>query len=93
MHYAAPQDARLAQALAAIRARFSLDEMDGWLAASGAVTCAPAAEMAARLSRYPGVAERTAELAADCAFDFHVIAPKLPDFEVPDGPHRGQLAA
>ena len=31
-----PADARLAQALAAIRARRSLDEMDGWLAASGA---------------------------------------------------------
>ena len=37
VHYAAPaQDARLAQALAAIRARLSLAEMDGWLAASGA---------------------------------------------------------
>jgi error-prone DNA polymerase len=85
VHYAAPQDARLAQALAAIRARFSLDEMDGWLAASGSGYLHSGAEMAARLSRYPGVMERTAELAADCAFDFHVIAPKLPDFGVPDG--------
>jgi error-prone DNA polymerase len=25
------------------------------------------------------------ELAAECAFDFHVIAPRLPDFGVPDG--------
>jgi error-prone DNA polymerase len=85
VHYAAPQDARLAQALAAIRARFSLDEMDGWLAASGGGYLRSAAEMAARLDRYPGVVERTAELAADCAFDFHVIAPKLPDFGVPEG--------
>jgi error-prone DNA polymerase len=85
VHYAAPQDARLAQALAAIRARFSLDEMDGWLAASGSGYLHSGAEMAARLSRYPGVVERTVELAADCAFDFHVIAPKLPDFGVPDG--------
>jgi len=85
VHYAAPPDARLAQALAAIRARFSLDEMDGWLAASGSGYLHSGAEMAARLSRYPGVVERTVELAADCAFDFHVIAPKLPDFGVPDG--------
>ncbi len=58
--------------------------MAGW-PLPAAVTCTPAAEMAARLSRYPGVVERTVELAADCAFDFHVIAPKLPDFGVPDG--------
>ena len=83
VHYAAPQDARLAQALAAIRAKFSLDEMDGWLAASGGGYLRSGREMAGRLRRYPGVLERTAELAADCAFDFHVIAPKLPDFQVP----------
>jgi error-prone DNA polymerase len=85
VHYAAPQDARLAQALAAIRARSSLDDMDGWLAASGGGFLHSGEEMAARLARYPGVRERTAELAADCSFDFHVIAPRLPDFPVPGG--------
>src|SRR5215469_258619 len=85
VHYAAPQDARLAQALAAIRARSSLDDMDGWLAASGGGFLRSGAEMAARLGRYPGVMARTAELAAECAFDFHVIAPRLPDFPVPAG--------
>jgi error-prone DNA polymerase len=85
VHYAAPQDARLAQALAAIRARSSLDDMDGWLAAPGGGFLRAGEEMAARLARYPGVRERTAELAADCSFDFHVIAPRLPDFPVPDG--------
>src|SRR6266567_3973900 len=84
VHYAGPPRARLAQALAAIRARRSLDEMDGWLAASGAAYIRSGAEMAARLRRYPGVLERTVELAADCAFDFKVIAPKLPDFPVPE---------
>jgi error-prone DNA polymerase len=84
VHYASPADAKLAQALAAIRARRSLDEMDGWLAASGAAYLRSGAEMAHRLRRYPGVQERTIELAADCAFDFHVIAPKLPDFPVPE---------
>ncbi len=83
VHYADPPRARLAQALAAIRARRSLDEMDGWLAASGGAYLRSGAEMAARLRRYPGVLERTVELAADCAFDFKVIAPSLPDFPVP----------
>jgi error-prone DNA polymerase len=84
VHYASPRDAKLAQALAAVRARRSLDEMDGWLAASGAAYLRSGAEMAHRLRRYPGTAEQTAELARACAFDFHVIAPKLPDFPVPE---------
>src|SRR5580700_1117015 len=83
VHYASPKDARLAQALAAVRARRSLDEMDGWLAASGAAYLRSGAEMEHRLRRYPGVRERTVALARDCAFDFHVIAPRLPDFPVP----------
>jgi error-prone DNA polymerase len=83
VHYASPPGAKLAQALAAVRARRSLDEMDGWLAASGAAYLRSGPEMVRRLRRYPGVAERTVELAADCAFDFHVIAPKLPEFPVP----------
>jgi error-prone DNA polymerase len=84
VHYASPRDAKLAQALAAVRARRSLDEMDGWLAASGASYLRSGAEMAHRLRRYPGVRAQTAELARACAFDFHVIAPKLPDFPVPE---------
>jgi error-prone DNA polymerase len=83
VHYAAPRDARLAQTLAAVRARSSLDEMDGWLAASGGAYIRSGAEMAQRLRRYPGVRERTVELASECAFDFSVIAPRLPDFPVP----------
>jgi error-prone DNA polymerase len=83
VHYATPRDARLAQALAAVRARRSLDEMDGWLAASGAAYLRSGAEMAGRLRGYPGVAERTMQLARDCAFDFEVIAPRLPLFPVP----------
>ena len=83
VHYAGPPDARLAQVLAAIRARRSLAEMDGWLASSGGAYLRSGAEMAGRLRRYPGVLERTVALAAECAFDFHVIAPELPAFPVP----------
>jgi error-prone DNA polymerase len=55
VHYASPSHARLAEALAAIRARRSLDEMDGWLPASGAAYIRSGAEMAHRLRRFPGV--------------------------------------
>ena len=85
VHYATPREAKLAQALTAIRARSSLTEMDGWLAAAGGGYLRSGDEAARRLSRYPGVVERTLDLAAACAFDFHVIAPRLPDFPVPGG--------
>ena len=85
VHFAAPAQARLGQALAAIRARRSLDEMDGWLSAAGTAYLRSGQEMAARLRRYPGVLERTVELGRQCAFDFKVIAPRLPDFSAPDG--------
>ncbi|MGE5134716.1 MAG: error-prone DNA polymerase [Gemmatimonadota bacterium] len=85
VHHAAPRDARLAQTLAAVRARSSLAEMDGWLAASGGAYLRSGAEMGYRLRRYPGVMDATVALARDCAFSFRVIAPSLPDFPVPAG--------
>ena len=83
VHFAAPAQARLGQALAAIRARRSLDGMDGWLPAAGTAYLRSGQEMAARLLRYPGVLERTVALGRECAFDFKVIAPSLPDFPTP----------
>jgi error-prone DNA polymerase len=85
VHYAAPAQARLGQSLAAIRARRGLADMDGWLAAAGTAYLRSGAEMAALLRRYPGVLERTAALGRECAFDFKVIAPNLPDGPVPAG--------
>jgi error-prone DNA polymerase len=85
VHFAAPAQARLAQALAAVRARRSLADMDGWLAAAGTAYLRSGQEMAALLRRYPGVRERTAALGRECAFDFRVIAPNLPDGPVPTG--------
>jgi len=83
VHFAAPAQARLAQALAAIRARRSLADQDGWLDAAGTAYLRSGAEMAALLRRYPGVLERTAALGRELAFDFRVIAPNLPDGPVP----------
>jgi error-prone DNA polymerase len=85
VHFAAPAQAQLAQALAAIRARRSLADMDGWLPAAGTAYLRSGPEMAARLRRYPGVLEATVALGRQCAFDFRVIAPKLPDYPIPAG--------
>lgn len=85
VHYARPADARLAAVLAALRARRSLDEMASWLPGAATAHLRSGAERAARLTRFPGVAEATAELGACCAFDFDLLAPKLPDRHVPEG--------
>jgi len=85
VHYASPAQSRLGQGLASIRARRSLREMDGWLAAAGTSYLRSGDEMSVLLRRYPNTLEQTIELAAECAFDFRVLAPKLPDFPVPDG--------
>jgi error-prone DNA polymerase len=84
-HFASPARRPLATALAAVRARRSLDEMDGWLPAAGTAHLRSGAEMAARFARYPTAVARAAELGAACAFDLKLVAPELPDWGVPDG--------
>src|SRR5699024_7874778 len=69
VHYARPADADLAGALAAVRARSSLDDLDGWLPGGAGAHLRSAAEMAARHRRYPQAVRTAAELAAECAFD------------------------
>jgi error-prone DNA polymerase len=85
VHYATPRRRRLATALAAVRARRSLDEMDGWLPPAAMAHLRSGAEQAARFARYPGVVDRAAALGRECAFDLRLVAPRLPDFPVPDG--------
>ncbi|MCX7521465.1 error-prone DNA polymerase [Microbacterium sp. STN6] len=85
VHYAAPRDRRLAAAVAAVRARRSLDELDGWLPASGTAHLRSGAEMAALFARYPGAVERTVALADESAFELRSARPRLPKQEVPAG--------
>ncbi|MCA2210342.1 error-prone DNA polymerase [Nocardia rosealba] len=84
-HFAAPAQRRRAMALAAIRARSSLDEMAGWLAPTGGAHLRSGAEMARLFTAYPHAVTNAAALARECAFDLGLIAPKLPPFEVPPG--------
>ncbi len=85
VHYAMPADRRLATAMAAVRARRSLNEMDGWLPGTSSAHLRSGDEQLRRFVRYPGVVERAAELGRDCAFDLSLVAPKLPPFPCPDG--------
>jgi error-prone DNA polymerase len=85
VHYAVPGRRRLASAIAAVRARRSLDEMDGWLPASGAAHLRSGAEMAARFRRYDGAVAHTVRIAADLAFPLRKAKPNLPDQKVPPG--------
>ncbi len=85
VHYATPSRRRLATALAAVRARRSLDEIDGWLPAAATAHLRSGAEMAARFAGYPGAVSRAAALGAELAFDLHLVAPELPAYPVPPG--------
>jgi len=85
VHFATPKQHHLASALAAVRARRSLDEMDGWLPASGSAHLRSGAEMAARFARYPGAIERTVEVADELSFELNRAKPELPKQQVPEG--------
>ncbi|MFV0524210.1 MAG: error-prone DNA polymerase, partial [Acidimicrobiales bacterium] len=85
VHHASPAQRQLAQAMAAVRARRSLDEIEGWLPAVAAAHLRSGDEQARRFARYPGVVERAAELGRACAFDLALLAPSLPPFPCPDG--------
>lgn len=85
VHFAEPSRHPLATALAAVRARRSLDELDGWLPASDGAHLRSGAEMAARFARYPGAVENTVRLADRLAFPLRSARPRLPKQDVPDG--------
>ena len=80
-----PPGAGLATALAAVRSRRSLDEIDGWLPAAAGAHLRSGDEQARRFARYPRAVERAAEVGRDCAFDLDLVAPELPPFPCPDG--------
>ncbi len=84
VHYAHPRRYRLATAAAAVRARRSLAEMDGWLPPPTA-HLRSGAEMEHRFARYPGAVRRARELGRQLAFDLQKARPRLPKLDVPAG--------
>jgi error-prone DNA polymerase len=85
VHYASPSAFPLATALAATRARASLDEMEGWLPPTAAACLRSPAEQERRFRRWPGAVETAAEIGAAAAFDLRLVAPRLPVFSCPEG--------
>ncbi|MET0143732.1 MAG: error-prone DNA polymerase [Ilumatobacteraceae bacterium] len=82
-HYATPAQRRLATAIAAVRARRSLSEIDPWLPAAAGAHLRSGAEQRRRFARYPGVVGLAAEIGRAAAFDLSLVAPSLPPFECP----------
>ncbi|MFV9457392.1 error-prone DNA polymerase [Rhodococcus sp. NM-2] len=84
-HFAGPPRRRLAMAMAAVRARQSLDDAAGHLAPAGGAHLRSGEEMAHLFAAYPEAVRGAADLGLECAFDLRLIAPQLPPFDVPDG--------
>lgn len=82
-HFAVPARGRLAMAMAAIRARNSMDDAAGYLAPLGGAHLRSGEEMAQLFGTQ--IATASAELGEQCAFGLALIAPQLPPFTVPDG--------
>ena len=85
VHYATPDAFARANVLSALRARRSLEEMEGWLNASPLAHLRSDAEQRRRFARWPGVVDQAGELATALAFDLRLVAPNLPPFATPAG--------
>lgn len=84
VHYATPAEYRLASAMASVRGRRSLAEMDGWLPVPGA-HLRSGYEMANLFRRFPGAVARSVTPAQECAFNLRLAKPRLPKQDVPPG--------
>lgn len=85
VHYATAAQAPLAEAMSAVRARRSLDELDPYLPASGAARLRSGAAQLRRFARFPGAVARTVPLAQELAFPLRSARPRLPQLPVPPG--------
>ncbi len=81
---ACPSDFPVLTAQWANHRRTSLAAADPYLPASPAYIRTPQ-QVAHRFKRYPAAIDAAVQLAADCTFDFSLLAPELPDFPVPPG--------
>jgi len=85
VHYAVPEKRRLAAAMAAVRARRSIAELDGWLDLSGGAHLRSGEEMLRRFAARPDAVHRSVVLAGELAFDLRKASPRLPKRGIPDG--------
>ncbi|KRC50310.1 MULTISPECIES: error-prone DNA polymerase [unclassified Nocardioides] len=90
VHHATPEGRRLAAAMAAIRARRSIAELEGWLDLSGGAHLRSGEEMLRLFGRRPEVVGRSAVLADELAFDLRKASPQLPKQGIPEGLTPGE---
>jgi len=85
VHYATTAEFRRASVLSAIRARRSLDEMEGWNSPVPSRALRGDVEQRRRFARWPGVVDAAGELAREISFDLRLLTPALPHFATPRG--------
>lgn len=85
VHYATAAQYRLAHAMAAVRARNSLDQMRPYLPIAPTAHLRSGAQQLQRFQRYPGVVSQAGALGRELAFSLKKVAPQLPLSMVPDG--------
>ena len=85
VHHATPGRHRLAAAMAAVRARRSLAELDGWLDLSASRHLRSGDEVAFALPEHPDAVARSVALADELAFDLRRASPGLPKAQIPEG--------
>lgn len=84
VHYATLEEARLANAMAAVRARTSMEALAGWLPAAPTAFLRSGQEQERRFSRYSGARARSVEIAAEAGFSLKKVTPGLPRSLCPD---------
>ncbi|MBR7839335.1 DNA polymerase III subunit alpha, partial [Actinospica durhamensis] len=86
VHYARPDGHATYAAVAALRARATLEEIDSWLPPGPGMFLRSPGQAVRRFRRYPGAVAHAVDLARDCRIDFDTeIRPRPPRFSVPDG--------
>lgn len=85
VHYATLEESRLAQAMAAVRARTSMEKLHSWLPATNARHLRSGTDQARRFARYPGVVQRSVDIAQELSFSLKKVTPGLPRSLSPDG--------
>lgn len=85
VHYATPDEADLAQAMAAVRARTSMESLSPWLPAAPSAYLRSGSEQFRRFAQYPDAVLRSADIARELSFSLKKVQPGLPRTLCPDG--------
>ena len=85
VHYATAAEADMSQAMAAVRARTSMDALHSWLPSSPAGYLRSGAEQLQRFPHYADAVTRSADMAKELAFSLKKVSPGLPRSVCPEG--------